>query len=156
MNYLKIFVSHHKTHVPCEAQPYEHEWEDQTRDVATARAWLEEGITVGVLYSVNKHYTKVLDAQKIELLENGNVHIVDVDGDEYEMPWDDQKRKIIPKYFWIDGQGTYSFIRAKKAVEEGNHDVRVEDWRVKTSSIVRFIDEKTFETSSGSIYEIVV
>lgn len=156
MNYLKIFVSHHKTHVPTEAQPYEHEWEDQTRDVSQARAWLEEGVTVGVVYSVNKHYSEMVDAKEIEQLENGNVRIVDLEGYEIEMPWDDQKRKIIPRYYWIDDQRTFSLKRAKQAVEEGTHNVRVEDRRVKTSSIVRFIDDKTFETSSGSIYEIVV
>ena len=70
--------------------------------------------------------------------------------------WDDNAREIRVAEFMDYTACTvyHDASEAKDAVEAG-HKVRAEDWELRTSFILKFISEDTFETVSGSRYRMV-
>ena len=130
----------------------------ETRDIKTAKKWLDEGKEVKVYYS-DKSEDNISTINRILPLEDSST--VTIIFPTEDTPFiiigiDNNIREIFNPDFFNKDKDINKFIsieEAKVAVEKGER-VCADNRNIRTYNISKFIGDDMFETYSGSIYRI--
>lgn len=140
--YIKKFIIDNKEH---------------TIDIIKVNRAIKNKKDERVIFSKDKESTEEYNGVT-EVFEFNGKYIVDTEVGIFEAEgMDDNKRKAERFFLHFFDNSTGAILNleeARRAVALG-HNVRATTDKFRTGKIIRFLDDETFETFSGSIYQVV-
>ena len=137
----------------------------RTRDINEAKKWINDGENVYLMYTKNSY-------RGIATFHSETINdIIETEGEPDEIViesnsekiilqgFDDNKRRIHVNCWRLIKDKMFADVlfdqkQVMKLVEAGEF-IRAEDYKIRTGAVIRFIDDNTFETWTGSMYQIV-
>lgn len=140
--YIKKFIIDNKEH---------------TVDINKVNQAIKDKKDVRVILSKDKETTEIYN-DVTEVFEFDGKYIVDTEGGIFETEGiDDNKRKVerFFLHFFDNSTGAILNLKEAKVAVALGHNVMATTDKFRTGKIIRFWDDETFETFSGSIYQVV-
>ena len=140
--YIKKFIIDNKEH---------------TIDIIKVNRAIKNKKDVRVIFSKDKESTEEYNGVT-EAFEFIGKYIVDTEVGIFEAEgMDDNKRKAerFFLHFFVNSTGAILNLEEAMLAVVIAHNVRARTYKFRTGKIIRFLDDETFETFSGSIYQVV-